>query len=101
MKLIYLFLLGLTNGFAPVKPSTAHKPKLFTPAASSVPTSIIYKSTTQLSAYPLLTEETSQKLLLLTFEKVIEAGVPTLFFVVGAWFIVNAIKGDDGECYFI
>lgn len=105
MKVIHLFLLliGLTDGFAPVKPSAAHKPKLFTSsAACSTPaSSIIHKSTTQLSALPLLTEESSQKLVLLTFEKAIEAGVPALFFVVGALLVVKAVKGDDSECSFV
>eukprot|EP00956_Cyclotella_meneghiniana_P034017 scaffold100940_cov76-Cyclotella_meneghiniana.AAC.1 len=99
MKVIHLFLLliGLTDGFAPVKPSAAHKPKLFTSSAAcwTPASSIIHKSTTQLSALPLLTEESSQKLVLLTFEKAIEAGVPALFFVVGALLVVKAVKGDD------
>jgi hypothetical protein len=34
---------------------------------------------------------------MLTLEKVIDAGVPALFFCIGAWWIVGLVKGDDDD----
>jgi len=41
-----------------------------------------------------LDEGTTQKLILLTYEKAIEAGVPALFFVLSTWFVVSMIRGE-------
>ena len=50
-------------------------------------------TTTRLSA-ALLDEETTQKLVLLTFEKAIEAGVPSLFFIVTTWWILSMVRSS-------
>jgi hypothetical protein len=87
-------LLGATEGFAPISsrlPNTA-KPQI-TPSFHP----ITRTSSSQLQALPFLSDETSQKLLMLTLEKVIDAGVPALFFCIGAWWIVGLVKGDDDD----
>jgi len=100
MKLSILVLLAVgatVNGFAPPSSRiTPYKDKhhisthvIASPAA--VP------SSTQLAALPFLTEETSEKLVLLMFEKAIEAGVPALFFALSAAFIVKLVRDSGGD----
>lgn len=45
----------------------------------------------------LLEDDTlTQKLLLLTFEKVIDAGVPALFFILSTWWVLSMVRGGGG-----
>jgi hypothetical protein len=102
LNLSLFLIIGSVQGFAPQTSTLVHKP--ITPLSNAVPlaTAKPLHTSTQLRALPFLTEESSQKLILLTFEKAIEAGVPALFFVLSAWWIVGLIKGgdDDGACVF-
>lgn len=106
LSLCLLAFIGQVQGFAPPRITRVHKIKpIANPAASSVGTSTngpYTSSSTQLQALPFLTEDNTQKLILLTLEKAIEAGVPALFFVLSAWWIVGLVKGDDdGKLYLI
>eukprot|EP00985_Skeletonema_marinoi_P028065 scaffold23914_cov138-Skeletonema_marinoi.AAC.1 len=93
LTLILLGLLGsTTNGFAPISPSRAHlqpsNTNLQTTPTQFHPTTLTSSSSTSLSAGLQLDEDTTQKLILLTFEKAIEAGIPALVFIVTTiWFI--------------
>ena len=60
-------------------------------APSTTTTLGTLSTTTRLSA-ALLDEETTQKLVLLTFEKAIEAGVPSLFLIVTTWWILSMVR---------
>ncbi|KAL7541665.1 hypothetical protein ACHAXR_011109 [Thalassiosira sp. AJA248-18] len=65
-----------------------------TTAASTVVSSgSITSSTTSLKA-SFLDEETTQKLIVLTFEKLIEAGVPAVFFIVTTLWFLSQMRGD-------
>jgi len=61
---------------------------LITRAPSTpIPTSVTSTSTTTSLNLSFLDEDTTQKLIILSFEKLIEAGIPTVFFVVTSlWF---------------
>jgi len=99
LTLILLGLLGsTTNGFAPIiSPSRAHLQHHHQPSNNNLqttptqfhPTTLTSSSSsTSLNAGLQLDEETIQKLILLTFEKAIEAGIPALVFIVTTiWFI--------------
>ena len=98
LTLILLGLLGsTTNGFAPIiSPSRAHLQHHHQPTNTNLqttptqfhPTTLTSSSSTSLSAGLQLDEDTTQKLILLTFEKAIEAGIPALVFIVTTiWFI--------------
>ena len=52
-----------------------------------------------MSALPsFVDEETTQKLIVLSFEKVIDAGIPAVFFVVTTWWILSMVRGGgNGE----
>lgn len=53
-------------------------------------------SSTALSALPFLDEDTTQKLILLSFEKVIDAGIPAAFFVLTTWWFLSQIRANGG-----
>ncbi len=54
-------------------------------------------SSTALSALPFLDEETTQKLVVLSFEKVIDAGIPAIFFILTTWWFLSQIRGSNGS----
>eukprot|EP00574_Skeletonema_japonicum_P000729 CAMPEP_0201739910 /NCGR_PEP_ID=MMETSP0593-20130828/46027_1 /ASSEMBLY_ACC=CAM_ASM_000672 /TAXON_ID=267983 /ORGANISM="Skeletonema japonicum, Strain CCMP2506" /LENGTH=823 /DNA_ID=CAMNT_0048234205 /DNA_START=62 /DNA_END=2534 /DNA_ORIENTATION=- len=110
--ILLLGLLGSTTyGFAPISPSRAtnahvvqHPQQSLVPtfstqfiqpiSSSNIATS---SSTTSLKAGLQLDEETTQKLILLTFEKAIEAGIPALFFIVTTWWFISMMRAQrDG-----
>ena len=107
--LLLVGLLGSTNGFAPISPSRAtsaahnSQPSILAPSTqffhgSSSSSSNSLTSSTSLNALAL-DEETTQKLILLTFEKAIEAGIPALFFIVTTFWFISMMRAqrDGGE----
>ncbi len=86
-----LLLFPSIQAFAPPRNIQLH------PTTRSISPTKLPTTPTQLSALPYLDEETSQKLILLTFEKAIDAGIPALFFIVTAWWIVGLVRGGDDE----
>ena len=59
---------------------------------NSLPTS----SSSQLSALSFLDEETTQKLIVLSFEKLIDAGIPSIFFIITSWWFISQFRNQDG-----
>ena len=121
--LLLLGLLGstsitITSGFAPIiiSPTTTrqlihhnkqkqqHQPQsnnnnqfLLLSRSSSSAIAISSSTTSLHAALFQIDEETSQKLILLTFEKAIEAGIPALFFIgTTIWFISMMKSQRDG-----
>ncbi|KAL3803376.1 hypothetical protein HJC23_009340 [Cyclotella cryptica] len=76
----------------PHKPATTF-PTRRPPSLQPVPP----RSSAALSALFPLDEETTQKLLLLTFEKAIDTGIPAIFFLLSAWWFVGLFRGDGDE----
>jgi len=54
-------------------------------------------STSQLSALSFLDEETTQKLIVLSFEKLIDAGIPSIFFIITSWWFISQFRNQDGN----
>ncbi|KAL7479551.1 hypothetical protein ACHAW6_015328 [Cyclotella cf. meneghiniana] len=103
----FIALLALTaaanhnaEGFtSPARVTKSSFPPRTPPPFRSLPRT---STAASLSAFPLLDEETTQKLILLAYEKAIDAGVPSLFFLLSAWWIVRLFRrgaddDDDGR----
>jgi len=54
-------------------------------------------SSSQLSALSFLDEETTQKLIVLSFEKLIDAGIPSIFFIITSWWFISQFRNQDGS----
>lgn len=64
---------------------------------SNSPISPTTSSTSQLSALSFLDEETTQKLIVLSFEKLIDAGIPSVFFIITSWWFISQFRNQDGN----
>ena len=54
-------------------------------------------SSSQLSALSFLDEATTQKLIVLSFEKLIDAGIPSIFFIITSWWFISQFRNQDGS----
>ncbi|KAL9187158.1 hypothetical protein ACHAXT_010878 [Thalassiosira profunda] len=71
-------------------------PYAFQPATLSTPTTGLATNGGTALRAALLDEDTTQKLVILTFEKLIEAGVPAVLFVITTIWFVSMMRGERG-----
>ena len=115
--LLAAFLVGTAESFAPMTPyggATKTTVASFTSSPLSggtpmlnnndaflansalTPGSTASLSTSLSASFLPIDDETSQKLIILTFEKLIDAGVPAVLFVLTTWWFLSQFKGEDG-----
>ena len=75
-----------------LKNSLLHKPP-----SSTISSSGSASSSSSLHALSFLDEETTQKLIVLSFEKFIDAGIPSVFFIITTWWFLSQFRDKDSN----